>query len=164
MKDFYFYVAEPLFVLFRSELSTWDWFKKAMLLDFNRAAAAREGEGDIQGVEQWLLLKSHWSRRQRSSSALGPPVIGTAESVLKSKSNAVVRSHICMAPLLCPVKINLRGRDPSLLEPSHSCTQKAVTVVPSTAFITQTLHNKKMLYYLNYFHKYICFYKNKRLK
>lgn len=34
-----------------------------------------EGEGLIQGVEQWLLLKSHWSNNFQSSSGVGPPEV-----------------------------------------------------------------------------------------
>lgn len=64
-------------------------------------------------------------------------------SPLAARSSAVVRSHICMAPLLWPVKINLRGLDPMRLEPSHSWTQNEVMVVPSTALITHTLPGNK---------------------
>lgn len=64
-------------------------------------------------------------------------------SPLAARSRAVVRSHIWMAPLLWPVKINLRGRDPIRLEPSHSWTQNEVTVVPSTALMTHTLSDSK---------------------
>jgi len=31
------------------------------------------GNGDMLGVEQWLLLRSHWSNSLNSSSAVGPP-------------------------------------------------------------------------------------------
>lgn len=31
------------------------------------------GYGDILGVEQWLLLRSHWSSNRNNSSAVGPP-------------------------------------------------------------------------------------------
>ncbi|KAH1014729.1 hypothetical protein HUJ05_012569 [Dendroctonus ponderosae] len=48
-----------------------------------------------------------------------------------------------MEPLEWPVKMKRLGREPMRLEPSHSCTQNALTVLPSTALITQTL--KKQL-------------------
>lgn len=38
------------------------------------------GYGDKLGVEQWLLLRSHWSSKRNSSSAVGPPFgIGSSE-------------------------------------------------------------------------------------
>lgn len=55
------------------------------------------------------------------------------------KSKAVVKSHNCIEPLECPVNMNRRGREPILLDPSHSWTQNALTVLPSTALITHTL-------------------------
>lgn len=69
-------------------------------------------------------------------------------SPLAARSSAVVRSHIWMAPLLWPVKMNLRGREPMRLEPSHSWTQNEVTVVPSTALITQTLSDSNQCAYV----------------
>jgi len=62
---------------------------------------------------------------------------------LLAKSKAVVKSHIWIAPLQCPVNINRRGLDPIRLEPSHSCTQKQVIIVQSTARIMQTLKCKQ---------------------
>jgi hypothetical protein len=32
-----------------------------------------DGDGLIDGVEQWLLLKSHWSSSFHNSSGVGPP-------------------------------------------------------------------------------------------
>lgn len=52
---------------------------------------------------------------------------------------AVVRSHIWMLPLECPVKRYLRGLDPIRLEPSHSCTVKEEMEVLSTERNSQTL-------------------------
>lgn len=55
----------------------WDWLRKATLDAFNLAVFPFDinipGYGDILGVEQWLLLKSHWSSKRNSSSAVGPP-------------------------------------------------------------------------------------------
>lgn len=55
----------------------WDWFKNATLDAFNLAVFPLEisvpGYGDKLGVEQWLLLKSHWSNSRSNSSAVGPP-------------------------------------------------------------------------------------------
>ena len=45
-------------------------------------------------------------------------------------------------PEACPVMTNLLGRDPTLEEPSHSCTQNEVMLVPSTDLITQTCRGK----------------------
>ena len=73
-------------------------------------------------------------------------------SPLAARSRAVVRSHIWMAPLLWPVKMNLRGRDPMRLEPSHSWTQNDVTVVPSTALITHTLSESEVCFCHTNFH------------
>ena len=116
------------------------WLRKATLAALIRAAGCpSEGQGDRQGVEQWLLLKSHWSKSLSSSSGEGPPSVWAAVVSLAARSNAVVRSHIWMAPLLWPVKIKRRGREPIRLEPSHSCTQNEVMLDPSTDRITQTL-------------------------
>lgn len=61
----------------------WDWFRKATLDAFSLAVLPLEinvpGYGDKLGVEQWLLLKSHWSNNRSNSSAVGPPFgIGSA--------------------------------------------------------------------------------------
>lgn len=45
------------------------------MLDLRRVAAASDGDGDIQGVEQRLLLMSHWSSMCSSSSGDGPPFV-----------------------------------------------------------------------------------------
>lgn len=37
------------------------------------AVAAIEGQGDMHGVEEWLLLRSHWSSSFNNSAAVGPP-------------------------------------------------------------------------------------------
>lgn len=56
--------------------SVLDWFRKAtfdvLILD---VTPTNERQGEMQGVEQWLLLKSHWSNNLRSSSAVGPPLL-----------------------------------------------------------------------------------------
>lgn len=44
-----------------------------------------------------------------------------------------------IAPLEWPVKRYLRGLDPMRFEPSHSWTQKALTLKESTDFMTHTL-------------------------
>jgi len=82
-----------------------------------------EWQGDGHGVEARDVLRSHWSRRLNSSSAVGPPVLCVAAtgfdddrsqndwqqkkrkvklipgSPFAAKSKAVVKSHIWMAPL-----------------------------------------------------------------
>lgn len=54
-----------------------DWLRNATLEAFNLAVFPLEnnvpGYGDMLGVEQWLLLRSHWSSNRNSSSAVGPP-------------------------------------------------------------------------------------------
>jgi hypothetical protein len=52
---------------------------------------------------------------------------------------AVVRSHIWMLPLVWPVNRYRLGREPILLEPSHSLTVKEEIVVQSTAWISHIL-------------------------
>lgn len=39
-----------------------------------------DGHGDMHGVEQRLLLMSHWSSNCRSSSGLGPPTAEWTEA------------------------------------------------------------------------------------
>jgi len=51
------------------------------------AAAAIDGHGEMQGVEQWLLLRSHWSRSFSSSSAVGPP-----ETCVATKRDSIMAS------------------------------------------------------------------------
>lgn len=63
------------------------------------------------------------------------------------RSSAVVKSHICIEPFEWPVNMNLRGLEPIRLDPSHSCTQNALTVLPSTALITQTLQGKRIFHF-----------------
>lgn len=154
----------------------WDWLRKATLDALSLAVFPLEinvpGYGDKLGVEQWLLLRSHWSNNRNSSSAVGPPFgMGSTKQTidiiskikwihrsevaqvmqvysrkpLLAKSKAVVRSHIWIVPLQCPVNMNRRGRDPMRLEPSHSCTQKHVIIVQSTARIIQTLKSDKQV-------------------
>lgn len=60
-------------------------------------------------------------------------------STFPAMSMAVVKSHIWMLPLLWPLKRYRRGREPMRLEPSHSCTMKAVMEVPSTERTSHTL-------------------------
>lgn len=51
-----------------------DWLRnKTLLVLILGPAAINEGEGLMQGVEQWLLLRSHWSNNFQSSSGVGPP-------------------------------------------------------------------------------------------
>lgn len=121
-----------------------------------RAAAAPlklAGQGEIHGVEQWLLLKSHWSRSLSSSWGVGPPYVCRG-SPLETSSNAAVRSQIWTPPLLCPVKMKRRGLDPIRLEPSHSWTQNDVIVTPSAARMTQTLKYKVKWFKWILFHRY----------
>lgn len=143
------------------------WLRKATLVAFSRVIMAAVfvvpfGHGDMHGVEHKLLLRSHWSSSRNISSADGPPVIFSwaicvihknlintklqsqpplfrplPVSPLAANSKAVVRSHICIAPFEWPDKMKRRGRDPIRDDPSHSCTQNDVTVVPSTERITQ---------------------------
>lgn len=61
-------------------------------------------------------------------------------STLPAMSMAVVKSHIWMLPLPWPLKRYRRGREPMRLEPSHSCTMKAVMEVPSTERTSHTLN------------------------
>ena len=91
----------------------------------------REGQGDRQGVLHRLLVSSHCSSCLTSSCGVGPPPPQGDRPLVKN-SRAVVRSHIWMAPLLWPVRMNLRGLEPILLLPSHSWTQKLVMIDPST--------------------------------
>ena len=64
-----------------------DWLRNATFDALMRAAAAAaiDGHGEMQGVEQWLLLRSHWSRSFRSSSAVGPP-----ETCVATKHNSIM--------------------------------------------------------------------------
>jgi len=53
-----------------------DWLRNNTLLDLILGpAASNEGDGLMQGVEQWLLLRSHWSNNFQSSSGVGPPEV-----------------------------------------------------------------------------------------
>lgn len=139
------------------------WLRNATFAAFSRviidAVLDTFGHGDMPGVEHKLLLRSHWSSRRNISSAVGPPINSVAKnkkketlnsvsmlykflqhilaSPLVANSKAVVKSHIWMAPFEWPDKIKRRGRDPIRDDPSHSCTQNDVTVVPSTERITQ---------------------------
>lgn len=139
------------------------WLRNATFAALSRviidAVLDTFGHGDMPGVEHKLLLRSHWSSRRSISSAVGPPINSGAKkkekkrlahlviatryaklilaSRLVANSKAVVRSHICMAPFEWPDRIKRRGRDPIRDDPSHSCTQNDVTVVPSTERITQ---------------------------
>lgn len=57
-----------------------DWFRKAIFEALIRAAGpSNDGHGEMHGVEQWLLLRSHWSSRRINSSALGPPLLCAPE-------------------------------------------------------------------------------------
>jgi len=66
----------------------WDWLRNATFDAFNLAVFPLEinvpGNGDMLGVEQWLLLKSHWSNNLNSSSAVGPPfgIGSTSETII----------------------------------------------------------------------------------
>lgn len=66
---------------------------------------------------------------------------------LLHSSKAVVRSHICIAPLEWPVNMYLRGLEPIRLLPSHSCTQKPLMVVLSTDLMTHTLERNMPVTY-----------------
>lgn len=62
-----------------SVCKTMDWLRNAMLEALIRAAdPSSVGHGDIHGVEQWLVLRSHWSKSLSNSSALGPPLLWKA--------------------------------------------------------------------------------------
>lgn len=73
--------------------ASWDWLRNATFDALMRAAAvaAIDGHGEMQGVEQWLLLRSHWSRSFRSSSAVGPPEICVAA---RNKSLSCYACHL----------------------------------------------------------------------
>ena len=61
-----------------------------------------------------------------------------------------VEYSTCIDPLAWPVKRYRLGRDPILVEPSHSWMQKADIVLPSTDFIRQILQpniDKLLVYY-----------------
>ena len=62
----------------------------------------REGEGERQGVEHLEEVSSHWSSCLISSCGVGPPS-PVVLSCLWKNSSPVLRSHICIAPLLWPV-------------------------------------------------------------
>lgn len=65
---------------------TMDWFRKAIFEAFIRAAGpSNDGHGEMHGVEQWLLLRSHWSSKRINSSALGPPLLCAPEITKKKK-------------------------------------------------------------------------------
>ena len=95
------------------------------------------------------MVRSQCSSSRSISAEVGPPnspVVAAAASAelpmglspfLAKNSSAVVRSHIWTAPEEWPVMTKRLGLDPTLLEPSHSCTQKEVMVVPSTERMTQ---------------------------
>lgn len=59
----------------------WTWFRKATFDAFKRVIVFDDidGHGDIHGVEQRLLLMSHWSSNWISSSGVGPPPTAWAE-------------------------------------------------------------------------------------
>lgn len=96
----------------------------------------------IHKTEQCLLRRrccylSSLSSQRISDSSIPPlsPLMSTFPAI----SIAVVRSHIWMLPLLCPLKRYRRGLDPMRLDPSHSCTTNAVMDVPSTERTSHTL-------------------------
>ena len=59
-------------------------------------------------------------RVEHAACGVGPPPPPDGERPFVKNSRAVVRSHIWMAPLLWPVRMNLLGLEPILLLPSHS--------------------------------------------
>jgi len=68
-----------------------DWLRNNTLLDLILGpAASKEGDGLIQGVEQWLLLRSHWSNNFQSSSGVGPPEVSIVKKTQKDNKNLII--------------------------------------------------------------------------
>ena len=68
-----------------------DWLRNSTLLVFILGPVdISDGHGLIHGVEEWLLLKSHWSNNFQSSSGVGPPetsVINICDMMLMNSLN-----------------------------------------------------------------------------
>lgn len=68
-----------------------DWLRNNTLLVFILGPVdISDGHGLIHGVEEWLLLKSHWSNNFQSSSGVGPPetsVINFRDMMLMNSLN-----------------------------------------------------------------------------
>ena len=102
-----------------------------------RGGAPRGGQLALLQLADQLLIKGFLSRHsfcqddKESTWGVGPPS-PHVERFLWKNSRAVDKSHIWMAPLLWPVKMNRRGLEPILVLPSHSWTQKLVMIELST--------------------------------
>lgn len=82
------------------------WLRKATLAVLMRGVTpTSERHGEIQGVEQWLLLRSHWSSSLMSSSAVGPPLFCMADNRNENIHNKI-RSATDSRTVKCSIFVN----------------------------------------------------------
>lgn len=107
------------------------WLRKATLAVLMRGVTpTSERHGEIQGVEQWLLLRSHWSSSLMSSSAVGPPLFCMADNRNENIHNKI-RAATDSRTVKCSIIVNCYWNYDSL---NLAVTVKRCLVITQNSF------------------------------